>query len=196
MNTSTTEMRLIVDWGEKSERIDALLERGCQCGGGIGRLVKHWAGNGFQVWISCCACSSKLRSPLPHASLKRWQEYPIWSEVLDEVATPEEVLERTPVSLWEIYEETKRSPALAGAHRDFEEHGILVVAEPLAESDLAEIAPLAGVGSYATLNVEGQARLLKFEADYIIRILTPHRRGKKLDLSDRRTVQLIWKEKN
>ena len=94
----TDPMKLIVNWGEKSERIDELLEAGCLCcDGELARLVRHYAGNGFQLWFSCCGCAAKIKAPIPHAVLKRWREYPEWRADMDESLEPEEVLYQRPL---------------------------------------------------------------------------------------------------
>ena len=78
-------MKLIVDWGERSDRIDELLKAGCSyCDSQLCRLVKHFAGNGFQVWLSCCDCAAKIKAPIPHSALKRWREYPQWRADMSE----------------------------------------------------------------------------------------------------------------
>ena len=49
-------MKLLVNWGELSPRLQQLLEHGCGCGGEIGRLVRHDAGRGGeQIWLSCAS---------------------------------------------------------------------------------------------------------------------------------------------
>jgi hypothetical protein len=66
------------------------------------------------------------------------------------------------------------------------------VGQYIAESDLAELAPVIGVGNCAALEFrDAGARLLKFERD-LIRILTPHRKGDRLDLSDVSILSTIW----
>jgi hypothetical protein len=189
-------MKLLVDWGVCSPRLDRLLLAGCsQCNSPVGRLVRHDArAGGEQIWLACFSCNARLRSgPLAHIEHPRRHSYPYWSEDLNEAPTHEEIAEiilvATPVGLTELLRELPRRRALADVHREFSATGYFV-GYYIAESDLAELAPVIGVGNCAVLEFEdGVARLLRFEKD-LVRILTPHRRGDRLDLSDRTTLQI------
>jgi hypothetical protein len=191
-------MRLIVDWGVRSPRLDRLLAAGCShCDGPVGRLVRHDArGGGTQVWVSCAGCCGRLGNALPHCEHPRLLSYPLWREDLGAEPTPEEieeiVLATRPIALTELLAAIQLAPALARAHREFSADG-LVVGYGIAEDDLAELAPLVGAGHYAVLQFEDRvARLLRFEED-LVRVLTPHRAGARLDLSDRSVLPLKWR---
>jgi hypothetical protein len=195
-------MRLVTDWGGCSPRLDRLLLAGCShCNGRVGRLVRHDArAGGEQIWLACCSCNARLRGgPLAHVEHPRRHSYPLWSEDLDENLTPEElaevILAAKPVTLTELLREIPRRLVLARVHREFSATGH-VVGCGIAEHDLAELAPAVAVGKYAALEFEdGAARLLRFEKDSV-RILTPHRRGDRLDLSDRTTLQIASEEQS
>jgi hypothetical protein len=195
-------MKLLVDWGVCSPRLDRLLLAGCShCKGLVGRLVRHDArAGGEQIWLACCSCNARLRGgPLAHIEHPRRASYPLWSEDLDENPRPEELADiihsAKPVSLTELLHELPRHRILAHVQREFSIGGY-VVGSGIAESDLAELARVAGVGKYAALEFEdGAARLLRFEKDSV-RILTPHRRGDRLDLSDRTTLQIASREQS
>ena len=189
-------MRLIVDRGVRSPRLEQLLEIGCShCRGQVGRLVRHNAGRGgLQIWLSCCSCRARLGGPLAHIEHPRRSSYPLWSEDLGENLTREEieetVLAARPVNLTELLRELPRRRALADVHREFSATGYFV-GYYIAESDLAELAPVIGVGNCAVLEFEdGVARLLRFEKD-LVRILTPHRKSDRIDLSDRTTLRIM-----
>jgi hypothetical protein len=194
-------MKLITSWGVRSRRLDQLLERDCpHCGGSAGRLVWHLAGpdpDNIQVWLSCARCGSKLGNAQPHLEHRRMSSYPIWREGLGEDPTSEEteeiVLAAKPVRLVELLREIPGAPCLEHVRREFSANGT-VVGFGLVESDLAELAPVVGLGKYAALEFRDTgARLLKFECD-LVRILTPHRKGDRLDLSDRTTLRITWRE--
>jgi hypothetical protein len=189
-------MKLLVDWNVCSPRLDRLLLAGCSnCIGQVGRLVRHDArAGGEQIWLACCNCNARLGGgPLAHIEHPRRSGYPLWSKDLDEDPTPEEIaviiLAVKPVTLTELLYELPRRRVLADVHREFSANGY-VVGYGIGEHDLSELAPLVGAGKYAVLQFEdGAARLLRFERDSV-RILTPHRRGNRLDLTDRTTLQL------
>jgi hypothetical protein len=195
-------MKLLVDWGVCSPRLDRLLLAGCShCNGQVGRLVRHDArAGGEQIWLACCSCNARLRGgPLAHMEHPRRPSYPPWSEDLDENPTAEElaeiILAVKPVTLTELLYEIPRSRVLAHVHREFSATGY-VVGCGIAKSDLAGLARVVGVGNCAALEFEdGAARLLRFEKDSV-RILTPHRRGDRLDLSDRTTLQIMSREQS
>jgi hypothetical protein len=195
-------MKLLVDWDFCSPRVDRLLLAGCShCTGQVGRLVRHDArAGGEQIWLACCGCNARLRGgPLAHMEHPRRPSYPLWSEDLDENPTPEEraeiILAVRPVTLTELLSEIPRSRVLAHVYREFLATDY-VLGCGIAEHHLAELAPAVGVGKYAALEFEdGAARLLCFEKDSV-RILTPRRRGERLDLSDRTTLQIGLKEQS
>jgi hypothetical protein len=189
-------MKLLVDWGVCSPRLNRLLLAGCsQCNGQAGRLVRHDArAGGEQIWPACCSCNSRLRGgPLAHIEHPRRHSYPCWSEDLNEAPTHEEIAEiilvARPVGVTDLLRELPRRRALADVHREFSATGYFV-GYYIAESDLAQLAPVIGVGNCAVLEFEdGVARPLRFEKD-LVRILTPHRRGDCLDLRGRTTFKL------
>jgi hypothetical protein len=189
-------MKLLVDWGVGSPRLDRLLLAGCShCNSPVGRLVRHDArAGGEQIWLACCGCNARLRGgPLAHMEHPRRSSYLLWSEDLGEKLTREELAETIlavkPVTLTELLREILRRRVLAHVHCEFSASGY-VVGCGIAERDLAELAPVVGVGKYAALEFEdGAARLLRFEKD-LVRILTPHRKGDRIDLSDRTTLQI------
>jgi hypothetical protein len=195
-------MKLIVNWGACSPRLDRLLLSGCfHCNDQVGRLVRHDArAGGEQIWLACCTCNARLRGgPFAHAEHPRRSSYPLWSEDLDENPTAEELAEilliSAPVGLAELLRELPRRQGLMEVYREFLAGGYLI-GNGIARSDLAELAPIVGVGNYAVLEFEdGVARVLRFEKDSV-RILTPRRTGDRLDLRDRAILQIVSREQS
>ena len=52
-------MKLVVDWGALSPRVDRLLVAECShCDGPAGRLIRHGARAGWtKAWLACCILS-------------------------------------------------------------------------------------------------------------------------------------------
>ncbi len=140
-----------------------------------------------------------MGNALPHREHPRLASYPLWSEDLSEELTLEEdaeiVLAARPVRLTELLAEIPRAPCLEHVRREFSANDT-VVGYGLVESDLAELAPVVGVGKYAALEFrDAGARLLRFERD-LVKLLTPYRAGTRLDLSDVSILRLKCRERS
>jgi hypothetical protein len=82
-------------------------------------------------------------------------------------------------------------PALERVHRV--EH--ITVGYYVSDGDIAALARVIPAGEYAALEFrDAGARLLRFERD-LIKVLTPHRSGARLDLTDVSILRLKWRER-
>lgn len=66
--------------GDGRERIDALLDKGCQGGNRCcsASLTRRLVGNGVAIYLQCDDCGASIGSPQPRKLHPDWESYPGW----------------------------------------------------------------------------------------------------------------------